>query len=425
MYRRVLALIAVAVCAPGLARSRAVQPEARESIEWPRERREFPTLQRAIDALRDGGTLRIGEGRFDLAEPLIIRKRITIEGAGCGEDLPHRKSSPDRVTHLAGPRPEQVVAFGDAAGLMTYVGAAGGLVRRLKLSGFDAGIRIVAADDRQPARSVLTIQDTCISETGRGVAASSPSARIVAQNVLIRDVLWNGISVSPSALQAGLEAIFMSFGITVVNTGQACVVVKNGAFTAFQNHFDACGYNGGPPGLGGGLLALNAGVNFIESTTNVTNGPGIAANGGTTLIQHNSVIRSGLGAGILLFEPLYAQIKDSHVLFTAPFPPGHALGGNFGDGVVVAGQGTVWVGDSRIHANARAGLSNFGSFVDIGSSRLTCNAFDLEGEPYPTPTDNFLFNDRGGNRCGCPLADCDCEAVSAGFAPPGPIAVIE
>jgi hypothetical protein len=414
-------LLAVGVTGSGGGRPE----EGRDSLEWPDERREFPTLQSAIDALGEGGTLRIRQGRFDITEPLVIRKRITIEGSGCGEDLPRGKSAPDRVTHLAASRPERVVPFGDVAGLLTYVGAGGGVVRRLKLSGFDAGVRIMAADDAQPARSLLTIEDTCVAETGRGIAVSSPSAKIVAQNVLIRDVLWNGITVSPSALQAGLGAIFISFGITVVNTGQACVVVKNAAFTAFQSHFDACGHNGGLPGLGGGLLASNAGVNFIESTTNVTNGPGLAANGGTTLIQHDSVMRSALGAGILLFEPLYAQIKEAHILLTAPFPPGHALAGTFGDGVVVAGQGTVWVGDTRIHSNSRAGLSNFGSFVDIGSSRLTCNAFDLEGEPYPTPTENFLFNDRGGNKCGCPLADGDCEAVSANFAPPAPIGVIE
>jgi hypothetical protein len=423
--RRRLSVAGAALLALGLTDSGDGQlVPGRDSIDWPAERREFPTLQSAIDALGDGGTLRIGQGRFDVASPLVVRKRITIDGSGCGEDLPRGKSRTDRVTHLAGPRPERVVPFADAAGLLTYVGAGGGVVRGVKLSGFDSGIRITAGD-AEAARSVLTIEDTCITETGRGIAASAPSAKAVAQNVLIRDVLWNGISVSPSALQAGLEAIFMSFGIAVLNTGQACVVVKNAAFTAFQDHFDACGYNGGLPGLGGGLLASNAGVNFIESTTNVTNGPGIAANGGTTLIQHNSVMRSALGAGVLLFEPLYTQIKDTHILFTAPYPPGHVLAGNFGDGVVVAGHGTVWVGNSRINSNARAGLANFGSFVDIGSTRLTCNSFDLEGEPYPTPADGFVFNDRGGNRCGCPLAGDECEAVSAHVVPPALITVIE
>jgi hypothetical protein len=427
MRRTVLPLILVASFTPGVANSRVVQlRDARDSIEWPRDRDEFPTLQSAIDALRDGGRLKVSTGRFDLREPLIVRnKRITFEGAGCGEALPLGKTKTDRFTHLAGPRPERITSFGEVAGLLTYVGTGGGVVRGLKLSGFDAGIRIVANDTGEVSRATLTVEDTCIAETGRGIVSSAPAGKIVAQNVLIRDVLWNGISISPSVFGTLFQSIFTSFGLAVVNTGQACVVMKNSAFTAFQNHFDACGYNGGPPGLGGGLLAVNAGVNFIESTTNVTNGPGIAANGGTTLIQHTSVIRSALGAGILLFEPLYAQLKESHVLLTAPFPAGHVHAGNFGDGVIVAGQGTVWVGDSLIHTNARAGVSNLGSFVDLGSSKLTCNGFDLEGEPYPLSTDNFLFNDRGGNKCGCPLASQECEAVSAVFVPPLPVQVVE
>ena len=150
--------------------------------------------------------MKIRHGRFDLREPLIVRnKRITFEGAGCGEQLPLGRSRIDRVTHLAGPRPERVVAFADVAGLVTYIGTGGGVVRGLKLSGFDAGIRIMAGDSARAERSALTVEDTCIAETGRGIASSAPSAKIVAQNLLIRDVLWNGIAVSPGTFQSGLE----------------------------------------------------------------------------------------------------------------------------------------------------------------------------------------------------------------------------
>jgi hypothetical protein len=422
MSRNLLTLTLGTVFALGLAGPMASQTgDRRASIEWPGERREFPTLQSAIDALADGGKLTIQKGRFELSEPLIVRnKRITIEGAGCGDELPRTRAQANRATHLAGPRPLRVAPFSEVAGLVTYLGTGGGVLRGLKLSGFDAAVRVTGGDDTRVAPSALTVEDTCIAHTGRGIASSASAAKLVVQNVLIRDVLWNGIAVSPIAFTPGFtpESILTSFGVTLLNTGQACVVVKNSLYTAFQNHLDACGYNGGAPGQGGGVMAVNAGVNFIESTINVTNGPGIAAKGGTTFVQHTSVIRSSIGAGILLFQPLYAMVKDSHVILTDPYPPGHVQAGFYGDGVTVAGPGIVWVGNSRMWMNAHSGLANLGATMDIGDTTLRCNAFDLEGEAFPTPADDFQLHDRGGNRCGCPVAVADsCVAESSVMAP--------
>jgi len=204
-------------------------------------------------------------------------------------------------------------------------------------------------------------------------------------------------------------------GVTVQNTGQACVVVKNGLYTASKNHFVNCGFTGGLPGAGGGLLAQNSGVKFSESSVNAPNGPGIAANGGTTLIDTGSLIFLAR-MGILLFEPLGALIKDTHVRLTQPFPPGHPKAGNFGDAVLVAAAGSVWIGNTLLEDTARAGIANWGSFVDVGDTKIQCSAFHIEGEPFP-PGQNFVYNDRGGNKCGCPDATGVCEAVSAGLAP--------
>jgi hypothetical protein len=269
---------------------------------------------------------------------------------------------------------------------------------------------------------VVTIEDVCIADAGRGFASSAPSAKLVAQNVLIRNVLWNGISISPSLASGIADAMFISFGVTVQNTGQACVVVKNALYTAFQNHFEDCGFDLGSavlPGRGGGVLAQNSGLNFMESSINASNGPGIAANGGTTFIQAGSQIVFARGAGILLFEPLAALINDSQVRLTQPFPPGHPKAGNFGDAVLVVGGGSVWMGNMLLENIARAGIANWGSFVDVGSTKIQCSAFHLEGEPLGQQ--NFLYNDRGGNLCGCPVANGSCEAVSAGLAPPDQI----
>jgi hypothetical protein len=45
--------------------------------------------------------------------------------------------------------------------------------------------------------------------------------------------------------------------------------------------------------------------------------------------------------------------------------------------------------------------------------------FHIEGEFYFA--NNFSFQDRGGNKCGCPDANGQCEAVTTGYAPPQPI----
>ena len=69
-------------------------------IEWPDRR--FASIQGAIDALPDGGTLRFTERVVPIDEPLFVRgKRIVIEGKGCDEQRTQLK---DGGTHLVGPR---------------------------------------------------------------------------------------------------------------------------------------------------------------------------------------------------------------------------------------------------------------------------------------------------------------------------------
>ena len=72
-----------------LAPAAAQERDERQGISWPS--RDFPTLQSAVDALSDGGTLRIAAGVFRLEQPLMIEgKRLIIEGAGCHPARPGR-----------------------------------------------------------------------------------------------------------------------------------------------------------------------------------------------------------------------------------------------------------------------------------------------------------------------------------------------
>ncbi len=74
---------------------------------------------------------------------------------------------------------------------------------------------------------------------------------------------------------------------------------------------------------------------------------------------------------------------------------------------------------SWVTESARAGLSSFGAGVTLGGSALHCNTIDLNGEvSYDLP---FVFEDLGGNGCGCPEATGACKAISPGLAPPEPL----
>ncbi|RLB56456.1 MAG: hypothetical protein DRI90_18685 [Deltaproteobacteria bacterium] len=96
--------------------------------------------------------------------------------------------------------------------------------------------------------------------------------------------------------------------------------------------------------------------------------------------------------------------------------------GLFGDGVVVVSvlePASAVVTDSRVTESARAGLASFGAAVTLGGSALGCNTIDLNGEVFLGQP--FVFEDLGGNGCGCPDATGPCKAISAGLAPPVPL----
>jgi hypothetical protein len=93
--------------------------------------------------------------------------------------------------------------------------------------------------------------------------------------------------------------------------------------------------------------------------------------------------------------------------------------GNFGDGIALMGGDTVsntTITRTHITKSARAGLASFGAQASLGGNTIQCAIWDLEGETYLNVA--FELEDRGGNRCGCPVADTDCIVVSPGLEPP-------
>jgi hypothetical protein len=94
-----------------------------------------------------------------------------------------------------------------------------------------------------------------------------------------------------------------------------------------------------------------------------------------------------------------------------------------GDGVAVVGgasTASATITNTRIEESARAGLSNFGATVSLTMSSIACAAFALEGQAWEER--DFVFDDHGENRCGCP-AEGVCKTVTTGLAPPAPIEI--
>jgi hypothetical protein len=110
-----------------------------------------------------------------------------------------------------------------------------------------------------------------------------------------------------------------------------------------------------------------------------------------------------------------AEIIASDVRDTKP----HAKDNTYGDGVVVWYYKDIpakcSVMGSRLSGSSRAGLSNFGADVSLGSTELECNPIHLDGEEAQNP---WTFTDLGGTVCGCGGATTACKVLSSNLEPP-------
>jgi hypothetical protein len=103
--------------------------------------------------------------------------------------------------------------------------------------------------------------------------------------------------------------------------------------------------------------------------------------------------------------------------------------GSLGDGIVAftdpVAPTTLDLVASTVANMPRAGVASFGARVTLERTRLECNAIQLDGEaeyslrgaPVSQP---FLFEDLGGNRCGCGEQRGECAVLSSHLEPPEP-----
>jgi hypothetical protein len=409
------ALVVLCTGTPGMrgAGGRDASPQDRSipgpvTIEWPSRR--FDNLQAAIDAAPDGATIRILPGLYSITAPLVVRgKSLTIAGAGSGQHARGGTAAANerqRMTHLQGPVPTEVVEGRVAVGLINYDGG-GGVLRGLRLSGFDASVLGLDSRDARP----LMIRDCVLTRTSRGCLWYAP-ANLTITGSSFFDILKNAISFVTQ------DGVLTVFDVTMIDLLDNGVFLSSGDQKSHVIANTTIAFAGG-----GGIVVLNTGASIQNCGLLACEKGGIwclhsLVAVGSCFLHTNAIAGMAALASVVDFQ-------DNEIHNTIPNPAG-----KWGDGITLfpgpqfQTQATVF--GNLVADSARAGLSNFGSVVALQDNTIQCASFELEGEPYLGF--DFTFANNGGNACGCPdlgeaLGACTTETV--GIEAPEAIGAIE
>jgi hypothetical protein len=303
----------------------------------------YPTIQQALDAVADGGSVIIRPGVY--FETLVVRKHVSIIGAGMGGDS---------RTEIAGLRPTEIVLPNRARGLVNYNPGAGGEIRSLMLRGGDAGIMGVAVDNIRPG--AILIQEVAIANSGRGILGNFSALTV--KDTKIGDTLWNGSSI--------LSGKTKFFDCDIIGTKGAGIAIWNGVSSESIEIADC---------------------NIIGN-----GGPGISVIGGAQDVWiHNCAINANREAGIKLVNVAAATIESCSASLTFPTADGFQ-----GEGLGIYHCGAVTLLDSGLEYNS-FGIINFASSIFFGGNFLYANLISLDAES----DSGFdpMVDDLGGNLC--------------------------
>jgi len=136
----------------------------------------------------------------------------------------------------------------------------------------------------------------------------------------------------------------------------------------------------------------------------------------TTLLLQRSVVEQSHEFGVLVSSSV-ATIVSCLVRDTLA-----NVENRFGHSLAVVSDpdpASATISATRIDRSALAAVAVFGAQAAIGGSSFSCQAFDLDAEPYleRAPT----LSDLGNNLCGCPEPNEPCKRVSANLEPPPPV----
>ncbi len=328
------------------------------------------------------------------------------------------------------------------------------------LGSYGRGIAALAAPGSEIG-SVLSITG-CLVEANREIGIDVSGSRAHVEGVVVRDNLpsndllaGRGLSSrdSDSGLARGdvtvIHSLFersVDLGVWVANGSASLegVVIRNTTATATPTSGVGVSVISATPEIRSSLVVthsvldhniqaavLGIGADLLIDHTLIRDvglkdgscGRGVMAQMNlltgqpAVLTLRSSRIEQTYEAGIFLTESA-ATIDHATVVDTRM--NGEAFGG---DGIVVVSQlglGEATVTHTHVADSARAGLSVWGGRLAVGTSTLSCQSFDLNGDSYEGVAHELI--DLGGNACGCPEATGTCKAVSASLVPPQPLA---
>ncbi len=264
------------------------------------------------------------------------------------------------------------------------------------------GISITDSVDTN-ARANVTVR-ACLFEQNRSVGVFVEGSDATIEATVVRSTLpnskgesGNGIAIQvPSDTNARADV-----------TVRACVVEQNHESGVFIEGSDVT------------IEATVVRSTLPDSKGEFGRGIGIQSAKGTNdpanvtvqgcLVEQNQdagiyVFRSDVLIDASVVRDTYAQTSD----------------GKFGDGISVF-KGAVTLENIEVTHNARAGISSFGGQVVITGGVITCNGFDLEGEPKDGIP--FTFDGSTGWQCSAKApAECtelgNCHVETTGIEAP-------
>ncbi len=276
---------------------------------------DFSSIQEAIDALADGGTLRIAPGFFN--ERLVIAgKDVNIVGSGSG--IGWRNFW--KRTVLVAPRPERLVPLEDSQASIEFRSGGGGSVKNMAIRGGDIGIELNGATE-------VIIENTRIANVGYGVVGQATGVTVV--DSVISNSLANAL------LMIDVEAMNLLNNF-IFNTDQVGILVFN-------------------------LEPGGGSINIFDQTLWFSGQGGIVVLGGEkpVYISNCQINFSGL-AGILLIDTGFVAVLDTNVFaVTEIVTPGY---GGIADGLIAVQANQVHIDNSNFEYADRVGTH----FIESG-----------------------------------------------------------
>ena len=352
--------------------------------------REYPTLQAAVCAVRDGGTVVIEPGTHDTTV-VIWGKDVVLKGRA-------RRNRPETWPVLRAPLPSRVDPPREPSGIITVAAGGGLTLRKVRLEGGVAGIFV--HDRFGPARAI----DVRFASFGGGGIAGIvhvSRASLEVKHATFGPNLDNGIAYTGVPDVACTKEIFSVSDSSFLDNSNVAIFIRDCqqltvadalVFSAALLSIEGSGF--------AGILMMNSGpLSFDGITVSGATGFGIAV----------------IGSSLTLSNSL---VENTHAFPTVPEP-------TFGDGITVVAsstpfphQASLTLKDSEVHGSARGGVTNFGSFVSLENVWIGEAAFPIGAGDFLGFT--FSFSEQG-SVCGVPPGPC--VATVGTLQPPAPVTV--